>query len=117
MGLLASRDVADTDKELFALSDNLIFGKTHAAPDSHSLLIDHTFGFQDNACHTSQPSNEQDADHFGEKPFLNYTYRPLNRRVGARKRNGKVNFGHSLSCTVTLEALTNFPPPALRSAS
>ncbi|KAF3046741.1 Xanthine phosphoribosyltransferase 1 [Didymella keratinophila] len=107
---------SDTD-QLFALSDDMFLGKVHAASDLFSPLFGHTFGFKDNAYNTLQPPTEKDAERFGEKPFLIYTSWLLNRRFGARKRKGQIHFGHSLSRTITREALTSFPRPALRSAS
>jgi hypothetical protein len=73
-------------------------------------------GFKDNAYNTLKPPTEEDAERFGEKPFLIYTSWLLNRRFGARKRKGQVHFGHSLGRSVTKEAITSFPRPALRSA-
>lgn len=73
-------------------------------------------GFKDNAYNTLKPPTEEDAERFGEKPFLIYTSWLLNRRFGARKRKGQVHFGHSLSRSITKEAITSFPRPALRSA-
>lgn len=95
----------------------MILGKVHAASDLFSPLFGHTFGFKDNAYNTLQPPTEKDAKRFGEKHFLIYTSWLLNRRFGARKRKGQVHFGHSLLRTVTREALTSFPRPALRSAA
>jgi hypothetical protein len=95
----------------------MILGKQHAASDIYSPLFGPTLGFKDNAYNTLQPPTEKDAERFGEKPFLIYTSWLLNRRFGARKRRGQVHFGHSLSRTVTREAITSFPRPALRSAS
>ncbi|KAF2867465.1 hypothetical protein BDV95DRAFT_502751 [Massariosphaeria phaeospora] len=101
---------------LFALSDDMILGKPHSASDIYSPLFGPTLGFKDNAYNTLQPPTEKDADRFGEKPFLIYTSWLLNRRFGARKRKGQVHFGHSLSRSITKEAITSFPRPALRSA-
>jgi hypothetical protein len=101
---------------LFALSDDMILGKPHSAADLYSPLFGPTMGFKDNAYNTLKPPTEEDADRFGEKPFLIYTSWLLNRRFGARKRKGQVHFGHSLSRSITKEAITSFPRPALRSA-
>lgn len=103
--------------KLFALSDDMILGKPHAASDIFSPLFGPTLGFKDNAYNTLQPPTEKDAERFGEKPFLIYTSWLLNRRFGARKRKGQVHLGHSLSRNVTREAITSFPRPALHSAS
>lgn len=101
---------------MFALSDDMILGKPHAAADIYSPLFGPTMGFKDNAYNTLAPPSEKDAGRFGEKPFLIYTSWLLNRRFGARKRKGQVHFGHSLGRSVTREAITSFPRPSLRSA-
>ncbi|KAH7392329.1 hypothetical protein DE146DRAFT_662244 [Phaeosphaeria sp. MPI-PUGE-AT-0046c] len=103
--------------QLFALSDDMILGKPHAASDLYSPLFGPTLGFKDNAYNTLQPPTSKDAERFGEKPFLIYTSWLLNRRFGARKRKGQVHFGHSLSRNVSREAITSFPRPALRSTA
>jgi hypothetical protein len=95
----------------------MILGKPHAASDLYSPLFGPTLGFKDNAYNTLQPPTTKDAERFGEKPFLIYTSWILNRRFGARKRKGQVHFGHSLSRSITREAITSFPRPALRSAT
>jgi hypothetical protein len=94
----------------------MILGKPHAASDLYSPLFGPTMGFKDNAYNTLKPPTEEDAGRFGEKPFLIYTSWLLNRRFGARKRKGQVHFIHSLSRSITREAITSFPRPALRSA-
>jgi hypothetical protein len=94
----------------------MIISKPHAASDLYSPLFGPTLGLKDNAYNTIQPPTEKDAERFGEKPFLIYTSWLLNRRFGARKRKGQVHFGHSLSRSITREAITSFPRPALRSA-
>jgi hypothetical protein len=94
----------------------MILGKPHSASDIFSPLFGPTLGFKTNAYNTLQPPTEKDAERFGEKPFLIYTSWLLNRRFGARKRKGQVHFGHSLSRSITREAITSFPRPALRSA-
>lgn len=109
--------VTDISSQLFALSDDMILGKPHAASDLYSPLFGPTLGFKDNAYNTLQPPSPKDAERFGEKPFLIYTSWLLNRRFGARKRKGQVHFGHSLSRSVSREAITSFPRPALRSAA
>lgn len=106
---------SETDR-MFALSDDMILGKPHSASDLYSPLFGPTLGFKTNAYNTLQPPTEKDADRFGEKPFLIYTSWLLNRRFGARKRRGQVHFGHSLSRSITKEAITSFPGPAMRSA-
>jgi hypothetical protein len=50
------------------------------------------------------------------QPFLIYTSWLLNRRFGNRKRRGQGHFGHSLSRSVTREAISSFPGPELQSA-
>ncbi|ORX96855.1 hypothetical protein BCR34DRAFT_607507 [Clohesyomyces aquaticus] len=100
----------------FALSDDMLLGKPHAASDIFSPLFGPTMGFKENAYNTLHPPTEKDAERFGEKPFLIYTSWLLNRRFGARKRRGQVHFGHSLSRSIFKEAITSFPRPALRSA-
>ncbi|KAF2123950.1 hypothetical protein P153DRAFT_351535 [Dothidotthia symphoricarpi CBS 119687] len=107
---------SETDR-LFALSDDMILGKPHAASDLYSPLFGPTLGFKDNAYNTLQPPSEVDALRFGEKPFLIYTSWLLNRRFGARKRKGQVHFGHSLSRSIAREAISSFPRPALLSAT
>jgi hypothetical protein len=107
---------SNTDR-LFALSDDMILGKPHAASDLYSPLFGPTLGFKDNAYNTLRPPTEEDAERFGEKPFLIYTSWLLNRRFGARKRKGQAHFGHSISRSVAREAITSFPGPALHSAS
>jgi hypothetical protein len=47
---------------------------------------------------------------------LIYTSWLLNRRLGNRKRRGQGHFGHSLSRSVTREAISSFPGPELQSA-
>lgn len=95
----------------------MFLGKPHAASDIYSPLFGPTMGFKDNAYNTLKPPTDEDAERFGEKPFLIYTSWLLNRRFGARKRKGQVHFGHSLSRSIAKEAITSFPRPALRSAA
>jgi hypothetical protein len=95
----------------------MILGRPHTASDLYSPLFGPTLAFKDNAYNTLQPPTEKDAERFGEKPFLIYTSWLLNRRFGARKRKGQAHFGHSISRSITQEAITSFPRPALRSAS
>ena len=109
-------EIYTEDDQLFALSDDMILGRPHAAADIYSPLFGPTMGFKDNAYNTLKPPTDADAERFGEKPFLIYTSWLLNRRFGARKRKGQVHFGHSLSRSVAREAITSFPRPALRSA-
>jgi hypothetical protein len=106
---------SETDR-LFALSDDMILGKPHAASDLYSPLFGPTLGFKDSAYNTLRPPTEEDAERFGEKPFLIYSSWLLNRRFGARKRKGQAHFGHSFSRSITQEAITSFPGPALHSA-
>ena len=73
-------------------------------------------GFKSNSYNTVNPPTDLDARRFGEKPFLIYTSWLLNRRFGERKRKGQSHFGHSLSRSVTGEAIKSFPRPALQSA-
>ncbi|KAF2113972.1 hypothetical protein BDV96DRAFT_495036 [Lophiotrema nucula] len=107
---------SETDR-LFALSDDMILGKVHAASDLYSPLFGPTMGFKDNAYNTLKPPTTEDAERFGEKPFLIYTSWLLNRRFGARKRRGQVHFGHSMSRSIFKESITSFPRPAMRSAA
>jgi len=102
--------------QFFALSDDMLLGKPHAAADIYSPLFGPTMGFKTNAYNTVNPPTDVDARRFGEKPFLIYTSWLLNRRFGERKRRGHVHFGHSLSRSVTKEAINSFPRPALQSA-
>jgi hypothetical protein len=101
---------------MFALSDDMILGKPHSASDIYSPLFGPTLGFKTNAYNTLLPPTERDAERFGEKPFLIYTSWLLNRRFGGRKRKGQVHFGHSISRSISREAITSFPRPAMRSA-
>lgn len=98
--------------QIFALSDDMLLGKLHAASDIYSPLFGPTLGFKDNGYNTLQPPTEKDAERFGEKPFLIYSSWLLNRRFGARKRKGQVHFGHSVSRSIMREAITSFPRPA-----
>ena len=120
--------------KLFALSDDMLLGKRHAASDIYSPLFGPVMGFKTNAYNTISPPTEVDAHRFGEKvkssksapalegktntdqPFLIYTSWLLNRRFGNRKRKGQGHFGHSLSRSVTREAIGSFPGPELESA-
>lgn len=101
--------------KFFALSDDMFLGKVHAASDLYSPLFGPTMGFKTNAYNTKSPPTDMDARRFGEKPFLIYTSWLLNRRFGERKRKGQVHFGHSMSRSVTREAIRSFPRPALQS--
>jgi hypothetical protein len=93
----------------------MLLGKPHAASDLYSPMFGPTMGFKTNAYNTREPPTDTDAHRFGEKPFLIYTSWLLNRRFGERKRNGQVHFGHSMSRSVTREAINSFPRPALQS--
>ncbi|KAL2061207.1 hypothetical protein VTL71DRAFT_7480 [Oculimacula yallundae] len=106
---------SDTDR-IFALSDDMLLGKPHAASDIYSPLFGPTMGFKSNSYNTANPPTDADARRFGEKPFLIYTSWLLNRRFGERKRKGQIHFGHSISRSVTKEAINSFPRPALQSA-
>jgi hypothetical protein len=101
---------------LFALSDDMMLGRPHSASDIYSPLFGPVMGFKTNAYNTVNPPTDADAHRFGEKPFLIYTSWLLNRRFGNRKRPGQGHFGHSLSRTVTREAIGSFPGPELQSA-
>ncbi|KAG0645560.1 Xylosylphosphotransferase 1 [Hyphodiscus hymeniophilus] len=105
---------SNTDR-IFALSDDMLLGKPHAASDLYSPLFGPTMGFKTNAYSTVNPPTDVDARRFGEKPFLIYTSWLLNRRFGERKRKGQQHFGHSISRSVTREAIKSFPRPALQS--
>ncbi|KAL3428411.1 hypothetical protein PVAG01_01920 [Phlyctema vagabunda] len=105
---------SDTDR-FFAMSDDMLLGKAHSASDLYSPLFGATMGFKTNGYNTRDPPTDTDARRFGEKPYLIYTSWLLNRRFGERKRKGQVHFGHSLSRSVTREAINSFPRPALQS--
>ena len=94
----------------------MLLGKPHAASDIYSPLFGPTMGFKTNSYNTVNPPTDVDARRFGEKPFLIYTSWLLNRRFGERKRKGQIHFGHSISRSVTGEAIKSFPRPALQSA-
>jgi hypothetical protein len=98
------------------MSDDMLLGKPHAASDIYSPLFGPTMGFKTNSYNTVNPPSDVDARRFGEKPFLIYTSWLLNRRFGERKRKGQIHFGHSISRSVTREAIKSFPRPALQSA-
>ncbi|RDW64041.1 hypothetical protein BP5796_10543 [Coleophoma crateriformis] len=106
---------SDTDR-IFALSDDMLLGKPHAASDIYSPLFGPTMGFKSNSYNQINPPNDIDARRFGEKPFLIYTSWLMNRRFGERKRKGQIHFGHSLGRSVYKEAMTSFPRPRLQSA-
>lgn len=94
----------------------MLLGKPHSASDIYSPLFGPTMGFKSNSYNTANPPTDLDARRFGEKPFLIYTSWLLNRRFGERKRKGQIHFGHSISRSVTREAINSFPRPALQSA-
>lgn len=94
----------------------MLLGKPHAASDIYSPLFGPTMGFKANSYSTVNPPTDVDARRFGEKPFLIYTSWLLNRRFGERKRKGQIHFGHSMSRSVSREAIKSFPRPALQSA-
>ena len=102
--------------QFFALSDDMLLGKPHVASDIYSPLFGPSMGFKTNSYNTVNPPTDIDARRFGEKPFLIYTSWLLNRRFGARKRKGQIHFGHSMSRSVTREAIKSFPRPAAQSA-
>jgi len=97
------------------MSDDMFLGKPHAASDLFSPLFGPTMGFKTNAYNSKEPPTDIDARRFGEKPYLIYTSWLLNRRFGERKRKGQVHFGHSMSRSVSGEAIKSFPRPALQS--
>lgn len=101
---------------MFALSDDMLLGRSHAASDIVSPLFGTVMGFKTNQYNTVHPPTEEDARRFGEKPFLIYTSWLLNRRFGQRKRKGQGHFGHALSRSVMREAIGSFPGPELQSA-
>jgi hypothetical protein len=94
----------------------MLLGKPHAASDIYSPLFGPMMGFKSNSYNTINPPTDLDARRFGEKPFLIYTSWLLNRRFGERKRKGQIHFGHSMSRSVTREAINSFPRPSLQSA-
>ena len=106
---------SDTDR-LFAMSDDMLLGKQHAASDFYSPLFGTTMSFKSNAYNTLHVPSEADSKRFGEKPWIIYTSWLLNRRFGERKRRGQTHFGKSLSRDVMREALGSFPRSALQSA-
>ncbi|SMY26217.1 unnamed protein product [Zymoseptoria tritici ST99CH_1A5] len=117
--LTIENQIHNTDSgvdRLFALSDDMILGRPHAASDIYSPLFGPMLGFKTNAYNTMHRPNEADTKRFGEKPWLIYTSWLLNRRFGARKRKGQAHFGHSLSRALSREALSSFPGPNLQSA-
>lgn len=97
------------------MSDDMLLGKPHSAADIYSPLFGTVIGFKSNAYNTVNPPTDLDARRFGEKPFLIYTSWLLNRRFGERKRKGQSHFGHSMSRSVTKEAINSFPRPAAQS--
>jgi len=101
---------------IFALSDDMILGKPHAASDIWSPLFGPMMGFKTNSYNTVTPPTQSDAKRFGEKPWLIYTSWLLNRRFGNRKRKGQAHFGHAITRSVSKEAMKSFPGPELRSA-
>jgi hypothetical protein len=107
--------LADKTMQFFALSDDMILAKTHAASDIYSPLFGPMMAFKTNSYNTRNPPQDVDAHRFGEKPFLIYTSWLLNRRFGERKRKGQVHFGHSMSRTLARETMNSFPRPALQS--
>lgn len=106
---------SDTDF-MFALSDDMLLGKRHAASDIVSPLLGPVLGFKTNQYNTVHPPTEEDSRRFGEKPFLIYSSWLLNRRFGQRKRKGQGHFGHALSRDIMREAIGTFPGPELESA-
>ncbi|KAL3420060.1 hypothetical protein PVAG01_08559 [Phlyctema vagabunda] len=106
---------SDTDR-FFALSDDMLLGKEHAASDIWSTLFGPVMGFKSNSYNQMHPPTDVDARRFGEKPFLIYTSYLLNLRFGERKRKGQHHFGHSLGRSVYKEAMTSFPKPRLTSS-
>lgn len=101
---------------MYALSDDMLLTKQHAASDIVSPLFGPVMGFKTNAYNTVHPPTDADAARFGEKPFLIYTSWLLNQRFGERKRKGQGHFGHSLSRSLMREAIGSFPGPELQSA-
>lgn len=94
----------------------MLLGKPHAASDIYSPLFGPSLGFKSNSYNTVNPPTDFDARRFGEKPYLIYTSWLLNRRFGERKRKGQIHFGHSMSRSVTREAIQSFPRPAAQSS-
>ncbi|KAL3419134.1 hypothetical protein PVAG01_09356 [Phlyctema vagabunda] len=105
-----------TVDRMFAMSDDMLLGKPHAASDLFSPLFGPAMGLKSNSYNTINPPTDNDAHRFGEKPFLIYTSWLLNRRFGVRKRRGQVHFGHSISRSLTREAMATFPSPSAKSA-
>lgn len=112
--LTIENQIHNTDSgvdKLFALSDDMLLGRPHAASDIYSPLFGPLFAFKTNTYNTLHRPNEADSKRFGEKPWLIYTSWLLNRRFGARKRKGQAHFGHSLSRKVMSEVMKSFPGP------
>ncbi|PMD49017.1 hypothetical protein L207DRAFT_413850 [Hyaloscypha variabilis F] len=105
-----------TVDRFFALSDDMLLGKPHAASDLYSPLFGPTMGFKNKGFNTRNAPTEEDSHRFGERPYHIYTSWLLNRRFGERHRDGQVHFGHSMGRSVTREAIQSFPRPALQSA-
>jgi hypothetical protein len=114
--LTITRQTPSNIDNLFALSDDMLLGRLHAASDIYSPLFGPVMGFKTNTYNTVNPPTVADASRFGEKPFLIYTSWLLNRRFGNRKRAGQGHFGHSISRSVMREAISSFPGPESRSA-
>lgn len=106
---------SEIDK-LFALSDDMLLGKPHAASDIYSPLYGPMIGWKSNSYSQQTRPTKADAERFGEKPWLIYTSWLLNRRFGVRKRKGMAHFGHSISRKVMAETMESFPGPEAQSA-
>ena len=117
--LTMENQIHNTPSEIdrvFAMSDDMLLGKPHAASDLYSPLYGTVMSFKTNAYNTRSMPTYADAHRFGEKPWLVYTSWLLNRRFGERRRRGQTHFGHSLSRKLMREALDSFLGPELQSA-
>src|SRR3984957_15518550 len=102
----------------------MLLGKPHTASDIYSPLFGPVMGFKSHTYKTVHPTKRPPPIFSPAElpalmliqPFLIYTSWLLNRRFGNRKRRGQGHFGHSLSRSVTREAISSFPGPELQSA-
>lgn len=98
------------------MSDDMLIGGPHAPSDFWSPLFGPIMAFKKNSYDKETEPTAKDAKRFGEKPYLLYSSWLLNRRFGSLKRKGQVHFAHSMSRSLTKEALSSFPALTARSA-
>jgi hypothetical protein len=103
--------------EAFALSDDMFLGMPFAASDIFSPLFGPNLGFKRDKYNTVKPPTSEDAEAFGEKPYLIYSSWLMNKRFGKRSRRAHAHFGHPISRDVMREALSSFPGPLAESMS